>query len=200
MGKHGYFRGNWFVQNLDIRISNVQLENILIIPLYFTRCLLPCVWVHGPWLNGAARIWLGTFLRGPYQVFHETVNGRSGLLSQKEFPSSRYQVLQHLTEQQVTWQSARFFASSFPCILPGFSWKHSVVVFALRKLRNRRCWTPVRIQPCMFPPIVSFCGCCSWLGTAPSARGSSPKSLPCNVLPVAVSPHQTLCSLFCSFL
>lgn len=113
----------------------VQLENTLIIPLYFTRCLLPCVWVHGPWLNGAARIWLGTFLRGPYQVFHETVNGRSGLLSQKEFPSSRYQVLQHLTEQQVTWQSTRFFASSFPCILPGFSWKHSVVVFTLSKLR-----------------------------------------------------------------
>lgn len=69
---------------------------------FYPRCLLPCVWVHGPWPNGAARIWLGAFLRGPYQVFHETVNGGSGLLSQKEFPSSRHQVLQHLTEQQVT--------------------------------------------------------------------------------------------------
>lgn len=92
--------------------------------VYYPRCLLPCVWVHGPRPNGAARIWLGTFLRGPYQVFHETVNGGAGLLSQKEFPSSRHQVLQHLTEQQVTWEWIHF---SFPRALPGFSWEYPVL-------------------------------------------------------------------------
>lgn len=54
------------------------------------RCLLPCVWIHGPWPHGAARIRPGAFLRGPYQVFHETVDGGAGLLSQKELPSSRH--------------------------------------------------------------------------------------------------------------